>query len=122
VHVNVNGNRPPSDGGDDDTTLDTRITRFKASPRTVDYGGYVRFKGKLQANDDGWESYGDQKVTLWFRSKQGWKRVKNAYTNDSGNFSIKAKARTSGSWKVLFGGNDEADGSSSSKKWVRVER
>lgn len=122
VHVDVNGNRPPSDDGDDDATVDTRITRFKASPRTVDYGGKVRFKGKLQAYDDGWDSYGDQKVTLWFRSKQGWKKVKNAYTNDSGNFSIKVKARKSGYWKVLFGGNDEADGSSSKKKWVSVER
>ncbi len=121
VDVNGNGNRPPSDDGDNGTTYDTRITRFKASPRTVDYGSKVRFKGKLQAYDDGWDSYGEQKVTLWFRSKQGWKKVKNAYTNDSGNFSIKVKARKSGYWKVLFSGNDEADGSSSRKKWVTVE-
>ncbi|MEV0968179.1 hypothetical protein [Microtetraspora glauca] len=104
-------------------SLDTRVISFNAYPEPVKYGKYLAFKGKLQAWDGGWTGYGHQKVTVWFKTKYGsWKYVKSTWTNGSGKFWTKTKASKSGYWKVVFAGNDEADGSSSARDWVRVKR
>ncbi|MFF3669272.1 hypothetical protein [Microtetraspora malaysiensis] len=104
-------------------SLDTRVISFDAYPEPVRYGKYLSFKGKLQAWDGRWAGYGHQKVTVWFKTKTGsWKYVKSTWTNGSGKFWTKTKATKSGYWKVVFAGNDEADGSSSARDWVRVKR
>ncbi|WP_067175587.1 hypothetical protein [Microtetraspora niveoalba] len=104
-------------------SLDTRVISFDAYPEPVRYGRYLSFKGKLQAWDGHWTGYGHQKVTVWFKTKHGsWKYVKSTWTNGSGKFWTKTKATRSGYWKVVFAGNDEADGSSSARDWVRVRR
>ncbi|GLW96883.1 hypothetical protein [Microtetraspora sp. NBRC 16547] len=104
-------------------SLDTRVISFDAYPEPVKYGKYLSFKGKLQAWDGGWTGYGHQKVTVWFKTKYGsWKYVKSTWTNGSGKFWTKTKATKSGYWKVVFAGNNKADGSSSAWDWVRVKR
>lgn len=101
----------------------TRIVKFNASPEPVKKGKYLSVKGWLQAWSAGWTGYGDQKVTLWFKTKHGsWKYVKTIWTNDDGTFWSKTKAKRSGWWKVVYSGNDEAAGSASASDFVRVKR
>ncbi|MCT9929348.1 hypothetical protein N5079_03845 [Planotetraspora sp. A-T 1434] len=103
-------------------SFESRVIRFDAAPEPVKHGRYLYFRGKLQVWDEGWEGYGDAKVTLWFKTKHGhWKYVKTTWTNGSGSFYTKSRAWKSGYWKVVFHGNDEADGSSSRWDWVRVK-
>ncbi len=101
---------------------DTRVIRFNAAPEPVGYGRYLTFRGALQVWDDGWEGYGHQKVTVWFKKAGGsWHYVKTLRTNVSGKFWGRTKATRSGSWKVVFPGDDEARRSSSRADWVRVK-
>ncbi|MEW9529816.1 hypothetical protein [Microbispora sp. NPDC049125] len=100
----------------------TRIIKFDAGPEPVKHGRYLSLHGKVQVWDAGWEGYGHQKVSLWFKKAGGgWKYVKTTWTNGSGKFWTKAKAVRSGTWKAVFGGDDEARGSASRQDWVRVK-
>jgi hypothetical protein len=120
--VDVLSKPKPPPSHDPEPSSESRIIRFNASPEPVKYGKYLRFTGKLQVWDGGWDGYGDTKVSLWFRTKHGsWKYVKTTWTNDSGKIRTKAKAWKSGYWKVVFAGNDDADSSSSVRDWVRVK-
>lgn len=101
----------------------TRVIKFNAAPEPVRYGRYLTFRGALQVWDDGWEGYGHRKVSLWFKKAGGhWTYVKTLTTNGSGKFWAKSKATRSGSWKVVFAGDDDAHRSSSRSDWVRVKR
>lgn len=102
---------------------DTRIVQFDASPEPVKYRKYLTFQGKLQVWDFGWEGYGHQKVTVWFKKPGGsWHYVKTLWTNSAGKFRGKTKASASGYWRVVFAGNGEADRANSRSDWVRVKR
>ncbi|WP_285781278.1 hypothetical protein [Microbispora sp. NBRC 16548] len=102
---------------------DTRVVQFNAAPEPVRYHRYLTFRGKLQAWDDGWEGYGHQRVSVWFKKAGGsWHYVKTLWTNSTGKFWGKTKASASGYWKVVFAGNGEADRSTSRSDWVRVKR
>ncbi len=101
----------------------TRVILFNASPEPVKYHRYLTFRGKLQVWDHGWEGYGHQKVTVWFKKAGGsWHYVKTLWTNGSGKLWGKTTASASGYWKVVFAGNGEAGPSSSRSDWVRVKR
>jgi len=101
----------------------TRIVRFNASPEPVRKGRNLSVKGALQAWSAGWSGYGDQKVTLWFKTKHGhWRYVKTIWTDGDGGFWSRTKAKRSGWWKVVFAGNDEAAGSAGASDFVRVKR
>ncbi|OPG08179.1 hypothetical protein [Microbispora sp. GKU 823] len=102
---------------------DTRVVQFNAAPEPVRYHRYLTFRGQLQAWDDGWEGYGHQRVTVWFKKAGGsWHYVKTLWTNSTGRFWGKTKASASGYWRVVFAGNGEADRSTSRSDWVRVKR
>ena len=101
----------------------TRIVQFNASPEPVKYHRYLTFTGQLQVWDHPWEGYGHQKVTVWFKKPGGsWHYAKTLWTNSTGRFWGKTTASASGYWRVVFGGNGEADGSKSRIDWVRVKR
>ncbi|MGW5260536.1 hypothetical protein ACWEQG_06170 [Microbispora sp. NPDC004025] len=101
----------------------TRVILFNAAPEPVKYHRYLTFRGKLQVWDHGWEGYGHQKVTVWFKKAGGsWHYVKTLWTNGSGKLWGKTTASASGYWKVVFAGNGEAGPSSSRSDWVRVKR
>ncbi|WP_169949553.1 hypothetical protein [Microbispora sp. H11081] len=101
----------------------TRVVQFNASPEPVKYRKYLTFTGQLQVWDHGWEGYGHQKVTVWFKKPGGsWHYVKTLWTNGSGKLWGKTTASASGYWKVVFAGNGEARPSSSGTDWVRVKR
>ncbi|ETK32585.1 hypothetical protein [Microbispora sp. ATCC PTA-5024] len=115
-HVTVRAPEP-------EPVADTRIVRFDAGPEPVRHGRYLRLKGSLQVWGDGWEGYGHHKVTLWFKKPGGhWSYVKTTWTNGSGKFWTKTKAVRSGTWKAVFGGDDEAGRSSSRTDYVKVKR
>ncbi|WP_283137001.1 hypothetical protein [Rhizohabitans arisaemae] len=104
--------------------LDTRIVKYNASPEPVKRGKNLTHTGRLQIDEDyGWTGFRAQKVRLYFRTPGGrWSYVKTAATGAGGAFTIKAKAWRSGYWRVVYAGDDYADGSASWADHVKVRR
>ncbi|WP_084961019.1 hypothetical protein [Thermoactinospora rubra] len=102
--------------------LDTRFKYFSAGPSSVKKGKKIYFSGRLQVNDDGWENLGDADVDIYYRKSgtSGWKWVASAETNDYGRFWAKTRAWKSGTFKAVFDGDDELNGSTSGYDYVRV--
>ncbi|NUP83644.1 MAG: hypothetical protein HOV96_39575 [Nonomuraea sp.] len=102
----------------------TRVITFNAYPEPVKRGKYLRFKGKLQIDDEGsWEGYSG-KVALYFKraGSHKWEYVKTTASSDSGRLYTKVKAWHSGYWKFVFGGDEDAYGDTSRRDYVRVKR
>ncbi|PRX70395.1 hypothetical protein B0I32_101483 [Nonomuraea fuscirosea] len=103
---------------------DTRLTKFNAYPEPVKRGRYLKFKGKLQIDDEGsWEGY-EGKVGLYFKplGSRKWQYVKTTWSSESGRLYTRAKAWRSGYWKFVFGGDEDAYGDDSRRDYVRVRR
>ncbi|NUO99171.1 MAG: hypothetical protein HOW59_14695 [Nonomuraea sp.] len=103
---------------------DTRISRFEASPYKVRKGKSIYFSGRLQVDDEGWEGVRGEKVSIYYRASgnSGWKWVASANTKWSGKFYAKTRAWKSGTFKAVYGGNDELNGSESRRDYVKVYR
>ncbi|NUR86710.1 MAG: hypothetical protein HOY71_21710, partial [Nonomuraea sp.] len=102
---------------------DSRLISFNAYPEPVKYRHYLRFKGKLQIDDEGsWEGYG-AKVRLYFKPKGSshWQYVKTVKSTGSGKIYTKVKAYKSGTWKMVFKGDSDFYGDTSRKDYVRVK-
>lgn len=109
---------PPAD------KADTRLIKFNAYPEPVKRGGYLRFRGVLQIDDEGsWVGY-QGRARLYFKplGSKKWQYVKSTWSTGSGRLYTKAKAWTSGRWKFTFRGDDDAYGSGSRSDLVRVKR
>lgn len=105
--------------------LDTRIARFDAAPEPVRKGKTLYFSGRLQANDDGeWDGVKGADVAIYFRANghSGWKWVADADTRWNGKFYAKARAWRSGHYKAVFEGDDDLNGSTSARDYVRIKR
>jgi len=103
---------------------DTRITRFNAEPYKVRKGRTISFTGRLQVDDEGWEGVRGEKVSIFYRANgsSGWKWVASAKTRWSGKFYAETRAYKSGTFKAVYGGNDELNGSESRTDYVKVYR
>ncbi|MDF2704974.1 MAG: hypothetical protein K0R62_626 [Nonomuraea muscovyensis] len=101
---------------------ETRITRFSADPYKVRKGKSIYFSGRLQVDDDGWEGVRGEKVNVYYRANgsSGWKWVASGYTKWSGKFTAKTRAYKSGTFKAVYAGDDELQGSQSRADYVRV--
>jgi hypothetical protein len=101
----------------------SRVISFNASPEPVRYRKYLRFTGKLQVDDGGWEGY-RAKVALYFKATGStkWRYVKVTTANGSGKLYTKTLAYGSGYWKFVFKGDDDFYGDSSRSDYVRVKR
>ncbi|MFC4113808.1 hypothetical protein [Nonomuraea zeae] len=103
---------------------DTRLIKFNAYPEPVKRGRYLKFKGRLQVDDEGsWEGYSGR-VALYFkplRSKK-WQYVKTTTASDSGRLYTRVKAWNSGYWKFVFSGDEDTYGDTSRRDYVRVKR
>jgi hypothetical protein len=101
---------------------DTRISRFEANPYKVRKGKSIYFSGRLQVDDDGWEGVRGEKVNVYYRANgsSGWKWVASGYTKWSGKFTAKTRAYKSGTFKAVYAGDDELQGSQSRADYVRV--
>ncbi|MEV0582092.1 hypothetical protein [Nonomuraea sp. NPDC050310] len=104
--------------------LDTRFKRFSADPGTVKKGKKIYFSGRLQAHDDAWGGVEDAEVEIYYRANghSGWKYVTSTDTDENGKFYAKTKAYRSGTFKAVFDGDDELNGSASNYDYVRVVR
>lgn len=114
----VRVNQPPP------SKADSRLIKFNAYPEPVKRGKYLKFKGKLQIDDDGfWEGY-QGKVRLYFKPKgaDSYQYVKSTWSTGSGNLYTKVKAWKSGYWKFVFRGDGDAYGDTSRRDYVRVKR
>ncbi|NUR89536.1 MAG: hypothetical protein HOY71_36100 [Nonomuraea sp.] len=103
---------------------DTRLIKFNAYPEPVKRGKYLRFKGKLQIDDEGsWEGYAG-KVALYFKraGSHKWEYVRTTASGDSGRLYTKVKAWHSGYWRFVFRGDGDAYGDTSRSDYVRVKR
>ncbi|MFI9553188.1 hypothetical protein [Nonomuraea endophytica] len=109
---------------EDDTKADSRITRFSADPFKVRKGKYITYSGRLQADDDGWEGARGEKVNIYYRANgySTWKWVASGKTGWGGKFYAKSRAWKSGTFKAVFNGSDELNGSESRRDYVRVVR
>lgn len=101
---------------------DTRITSFRANPDPVKKGRTIWFSGRLQADDEGWDGLSDSEVEIYFRASgsSGWKYVTSADTRWGGKFSARTRASKSGTFKAVYDGDDDNNGSESRTDWVRV--
>ncbi|MEV6032292.1 hypothetical protein AB0L65_14140 [Nonomuraea sp. NPDC052116] len=101
---------------------ETRISRFSADPYKIRKGRTIEFSGRLQVDDDGWEGVRGEKVDVYFRANgsSGWKWVASAKTKWGGKFYAETRAYKSGTFRAVFNGNDELDGSKSRTDSVRV--
>ncbi|MFC7649948.1 hypothetical protein ACFQX6_63635 [Streptosporangium lutulentum] len=101
----------------------SRVISFNASPEPVRYRKYLRFTGKLQVDDGGWEGY-RAKVALYFKATGStkWRYVKTTSANGSGKLYTKTVAYGSGYWKFVFKGDDDFYGDSSRSDYVKVRR
>ncbi|GAA3098622.1 MULTISPECIES: hypothetical protein [Nonomuraea] len=118
--VRVNEPAPPPTAD----KADTRLIRFNAYPEPPRRGGYLKFRGVLQVDDDGsWEGYAG-KVALYFKplGSRKWQYVKTTSSGDSGRLYTKARAWRSGHWKFVFRGDADTNGDDSAKDYVRVRR
>ncbi|MCG5214193.1 hypothetical protein [Streptosporangium sp. KLBMP 9127] len=103
---------------------DSRITKFNAYYEPAKRGKTLRFKGKLQV-DEGWSWDGHRaKVRLYFKPAGSgkWYWVKSTWSTGSGKIYTKTTAKRSGTWKLVFKGDEDAYGSSSKSDYVRVKR
>ncbi|WP_188187485.1 hypothetical protein [Nonomuraea sp. SYSU D8015] len=118
VKVNEPAPPPPPE------KADTRLIKFNAYPEPIKRGRFLKFTGKLQADDEGtWEGYSG-KVALFFKpvGSKKWQYVKSFWSGDSGRLYTKVKAWNSGHWRFVFKGDEDTYGSSSRKDYVRVKR
>ncbi|MET9343412.1 MULTISPECIES: hypothetical protein [unclassified Nonomuraea] len=101
---------------------DTRITSFRANPDPVKKGRSIWFSGRLQVDDEGWDGLRGGEVEIYFRANgsSGWKYVTSTETRWGGKFSAKTRAWKSGTFKAVYDGDDETNGSESRTDWVRV--
>ncbi|MCA2220528.1 hypothetical protein [Nonomuraea aurantiaca] len=102
----------------------SRVIKFNAYPEPVKRGRYLKARGVLQIDDSGsWEGYAG-KVALYFKpvGSHKWQYVKTTRSGDSGKLYVRVKAWKSGSWKFVFGGDDDFYGDSSRSDYVRVKR
>ncbi|MET7463152.1 hypothetical protein [Nonomuraea sp. NPDC005501] len=101
---------------------ETRVSRFSADPYKVRKGKSIWFSGRLQVDDDGWEGVRGEKVNVYYRANgsSGWKWVASGTTKWGGKFTAKTRAWNSGTFKAVYDGNDELDGSTSRTDYVRV--
>ncbi|GAA0943540.1 hypothetical protein [Nonomuraea longicatena] len=101
---------------------DTRITRFTADPYKVRKGKSIHISGRLQADEDGWEGASGEKVGIYYRANgnSGWKHIGTTTTKWGGKFNASTRAWKSGSFKAVFEGTDELNGSESGSDYVRV--
>ncbi|GAA4061309.1 hypothetical protein GCM10022248_31550 [Nonomuraea soli] len=104
--------------------LDTRFRHFSANPESVKKGKKIYFAGRLQVNDEGWHNASGEKVNIYYRQSRhsGWKWVARDWTDRHGRFYATTKAWKSGTFKAVFAGNDELNGSTSGYEYVRVKR
>lgn len=102
---------------------DSRLIKFNAYPEPVKRGKYLKFKGKLQILDDGWDGH-RAKIRLYFKLKGSskWYYYKATWSNSSGNIYTKVKASKSGTWRFVFQGDSDAYGDTSGSDYVRVKR
>ncbi|MGR6923409.1 hypothetical protein ACU635_54910 [[Actinomadura] parvosata] len=102
--------------------LDTRISRFSADPYKVRKGKSIYFEGRLLADDDGWEGVRGEKVNIYYKAsyRSGWKWVASDWTGRGGKFYAKTKAYKSGTFRAVYAGDDELNGSTSRTDYVRV--
>ncbi|TMR92062.1 DUF4198 domain-containing protein [Nonomuraea basaltis] len=118
--VKVNQPAPPPEV----EKADTRLIKFNAYPEPIKRGRYLKFKGKLQVDDEGsWEGYSG-KVALFFKplGSKKWQYVKSFWSSDSGRLYTKVKAWNSGHWRFVYGGDEDTYGDTSRKDYVRVKR
>ncbi|MGW0479505.1 hypothetical protein [Nonomuraea sp. NPDC003214] len=103
---------------------DTRVISFNAYPEPVKRGKHLRFRAKLQVDDEGdWDGY-KGKVRLYFKPSGSAKYsyVKSTWSNSSGKIYTKVKAWKSGRWKFVYQGDDDTYGDTSGSDYVRVKR
>jgi hypothetical protein len=101
---------------------ETRISRFSADPYKVRKGRSIYFEGRLQADDDGWEGVRGERVNVYYRANgsSAWKWVASDRTSRGGKFEAKTRAYKSGTFRAVYSGDDELEGSKSRTDYVRV--
>lgn len=102
----------------------TEIRGWKVTPTVVRKGKSIFFKGYLHAEKRGFKGYGDQEVGIYYRShpRREWRLVTETETDRFGKFTAKTRALTSGEFRAVFQGNDEANGAESRPIRVSVKR
>ena len=85
---------------------------FNASPEPVQRGSTISVKGRLLVADwsnDRYRGYGSRTVSVQFRTPAGtYATVKTAKTAADGWLRTTVPARTTGVWRVVYGGNTVA--------------
>ncbi|HEX4817221.1 MAG TPA: hypothetical protein VFV66_31140 [Nonomuraea sp.] len=102
---------------------ETRITRFSADPYKVRKGKSIYFSGLLQELEHGdWDGVRGEKVHIYYRANgsSGWKWVASDRTDRWGKFYAKTKAYRSGTFRAVFPGDSELEGTKSRTDYVRV--
>jgi len=118
----------PAKSGSDRVTvkpreLDTRITRFDASPRSVKKGEKVTAAGVLQVKEGRrWDGLRGQRVEIQFRAKgsRKWERVGSDRTDRLGRFDEKITAKAPGWFRAVFDGGRGLKDTASRPEWVSV--
>lgn len=106
------------------TKFGTKIVEFGAYPNKVRKGKPVFLRGRLIAEDKRVKGYADQEVDILYRKdgRARWRKLGEAETNRFGVFRASVKAFSSGQYKAVFAGNDDANPSESDVVRVRVKR
>ncbi|TQM74276.1 hypothetical protein [Thermopolyspora flexuosa] len=106
------------------TKFGTKIVEFGAYPNKVRKGKPVFLRGRLIAEDKRVKGYADQEVDILYRKdgRARWRKLGEAETNRFGVFRASVKAYSSGQYKAVFAGNDDANPSESDVVRVRVKR
>lgn len=99
----------------------TTFRTMNVSPEPVKRGRTLTVKGTLHRDDTGAPVPG-AKVTVMFRKRGSskWSGIKSTTTNGSGAFRTTVKARTDGSWEIVYRGGGSYLPAGSHNDYVNV--
>lgn len=96
---------------------------FDASPEPARRGSAISIKGRLKVVD--WSNdrlgYGGRLISVEFRTTTGsYTQIKTATTSSDGWLGTTVPAKTSGRWRIRYGGNTIAGGAVAAGDYVKV--
>ncbi|WP_043616494.1 hypothetical protein [Nonomuraea candida] len=101
----------------------TVISRFDAGPSKVRKGKSIYFSGTLLEKERrGWDGVRGERVHVYYQANgsSAWKWVASDYTDRRGKFYAKTKAYKSGTFRAVYNGDSELEGTKSRTDYVRV--
>ena len=103
----------------------TQWDGFNASPEPVKKGATITIKGRLRVVDwskDTYVGYSGRGVSVEFRTATGtYQRIRTATTGTGGYLSTTVTATADGIWRLRYGGNSIAGGSTMPGDYVDVQ-